>query len=309
MKTLHTAWIAVIVIFGLHGRARANILDIFFLAGQSNASGRVTTGYAPDPRDTLVQYYYRTDGPPPNDVTSGGTFTTLQPLGSGYYGPEISAGRSLVDLGLDPVIIKISDGSTTLALDWNSTVPGVWWDHWRTDVQDALGDLVAAGNSVRLQGFFWLQGESDDTASEANAYQSNFLNFTNDVTLHLSGLGYDTSKFGFITALIQDRGGFNSIVRSAQQTVMDSMANGSWFDTNDLSVFDGVHFDPASVATIGERFVTTYSLLLLPEPSTVTLFVWSAMMVGMGRRRDRSRSRHDRAANALRPGRARPRVS
>ena len=65
---------------------------------------------------------------------------------------------------------------------------------------------------------------------------------------------------------------------------MDSLSNGDWFETNDLSLFDGVHFDAPSVATIGERFVTTY--LAIPEPSALALIAAGAtILIQMSRTR------------------------
>lgn len=133
--------------------AHAATVDVFFLAGQSNASGRVSSGYVSDPRDAQVQYYYRTDGPPANNVTSGGEFTTLGPLGSGFYGPEITMGRQLVDFGYNPAIIKVSDGGTSLAVDWNSQTSGPWWTNWQNDAAAALSELVADGDTPVLRGF------------------------------------------------------------------------------------------------------------------------------------------------------------
>ena len=52
--------------------AAGQTTDVFFVAGQSNASGRVTilqgqngdfAPLAPSANDALVQYYYNTDGP------------------------------------------------------------------------------------------------------------------------------------------------------------------------------------------------------------------------------------------------------
>jgi len=51
----------------------AAVIDVFFMAGQSNMSGRASSGYVVDPRDSQVSYYYRSDGPPANNETSGGS--------------------------------------------------------------------------------------------------------------------------------------------------------------------------------------------------------------------------------------------
>jgi len=113
-------------------------------------------------------------------------------------------GRNLVDLGLNPAIIKVNEGSTSLAVDWNSQISGPWWNLWKSDALDALEQLTSGGDTVNLRGFFWLQGEADSTVRIAVGYA-----LVNDVTSELAGAGYDT---------------------------------------DDLNVFDGVHYDAALLA-------------------------------------------------------------
>ena len=276
------------------------VVDVFFLAGQSNASGRVFTGYTSDPRDALVDYYYRTDGPPATDVTSGGEFVPLAPLASGYYGPEIQIGRSLVDLNYNPAIIKVSDGASPLATDWNSQTPGPLWSHWVSDVTDALGDIITRGDQVRLQGFFWMQGENDALVqSYADAYETNFNNLLDDITTTLSNVGFDSSNLRFVTGLILDRTNATSnpwpysvTVRDAQKNVMDSRLRSDWFETNDIPNTDG-HYglpdDPSGVYTLGQRFVDNFhsGATAIPEPSACVLV---SVVVGIFILRSRRRA-------------------
>lgn len=261
----------------------ADLIDVFFMSGQSNMSGRVNTGYVNDPRDAAVRYYFRTDGPFSNQALSSG-FTTLQPLSNGYYGPEISAGRALVDRGYQPAIIKVSRGATTLLSDWNpggSGVPsGTWWNHWATDSISALAALESQGHQVNLRGFFWLQGETDsDTVTASNAYEANFDAFTARVYDHLQTQGYDPSGMSFVTALIRDNGQpTTATIRAAQTTIMDALPNGAWFDTSDLTTFDSLHFNAAGVSEIGLRFAG--QMASVPEPSLVGCWAGGAILLG-----------------------------
>ncbi len=252
---------------------RAENIDVFLFAGQSNASGRVSTGYVADPRDAQVRYYYRTDGPADQDVNSG-AFATLKPLTTGYYGPEITMGRALIDQGYNPAIIKVSDGGTSLASHWNSRTNGTWWNNWKSTVATSLAQLINAGHTVNIRGFFWLQGETDaGNQASANNYQSNFQNLTSDVKAFLNSLGHDASDMAYVTALIHNPSGsaqYVPAVRDAQQAVMESLPLGGWFDTNDLTTPDNLHFNAAGVAAIGTRFAQTYSSVV-PEPSCLML--------------------------------------
>ena len=270
--------------------AKAEIVDVFFLAGQSNASGRVSTGYSVDPRDAEIRYYYRTDGPSTSEANSGGAFSGLGPLASGYYGPEISMGRSLLDLGYNVAIVKVSDGGTNLSSNWNSTSNGNWWSIWKTNTSNALAALAASGHTVRLQGFFWMQGETDaESSTRAAAYPANFTHLVNNVSVHLSGLGYDASGMGFVTGLVRSaHGDYAEQIRDAQKSVMDAAPRGAWFDTNDLGTSDNLHYNAAGVATLGARFASTFASI--PEPSTYALIMGaSAVLVLLARKLRRNR--------------------
>ena len=226
-------------------------IDVFFIAGQSNAAGRITEN--PDDseeenfatlslnsNDELIQYFYNTDGPASiDDQTSSQAFTTLQSLpNTGYYGPEISAGRELVGLGYNVAIIKITEGGTSLSNDWNSrdfdADRGELWRRWVSEVNVALDQLNAQGE-VRLRGFLWLQGEADsgqNSGGQARNYERRFRSLVEDFygvlgdgasegqnstgsgtefdgafipTGATNGLGFDTSELKFVTALIHPR--------------------------------------------------------------------------------------------------------
>jgi len=273
----------------------AETIDVFFLAGQSNASGRVYSGYTEDARDSQVLYYYQSDGPSAANVTSGGEFTTLQPLpaateygyDSGFYGPEITLGRALVDQGYNTAIIKVSDGGTNLRDDWNPNGSGTentMWLDWQSQVANALSTLNSEGYTINLRAFFWYQGESDaDNAYYSSVYETYFTSFTTEVYAYLGDLGYDSSNMQFVTALIHEDGAYaatdGSEVRAAQQSVMDTLDLGAWFDTSDLTLqSDNMHLDASSIQTVGERFASTYAAAV-PEPASFALGLGFAAML------------------------------
>ena len=284
----------------------AATVDVFFLAGQSNASGRATTGYTYDSRDDQVAYHYYTDG--------GGTFdsdgfTTISPMTSGYYGSEVAIGRELISSGYNPAIIKVSKGGQSLAINghWNtvSTSSTSTWQIWKSEVSSALSTILANGDTPILRAFFWNQGETDaDNETYANAYEANFNQLVVDVFAELTDYGSD--KMQFITALTHSTYGINTpldyadTVRDAQQNIMNAQSNYHYFDTNDISdtgqynestnpdgmMGDHLHFNGAGLDEIGSRFVNTY-LASVPEPSaTSILFIASLCTIGTTRRRN-----------------------
>ena len=191
---------------------------------------------------------------------------------TGYYGPEISAGRELVELGYNPVIIKITEGGTNLANDWNSRDGGELWQRWANEVGNALNQLSNQDVEIRLRGFLWLQGESDSgmgNSGRARNYEERFRNLVEDfygvlgtgapeanvAAGTVNGLGYDTSELQFVTALIHPRvspAGLENFengvepfnitnrvtVRNAQIAVSDEDPNRSFFETVDLDPND-----------------------------------------------------------------------
>jgi len=283
----------------------AATVDVFFLAGQSNASGRATSGYTYDSRDDQVAYHYQTDGG--GSFNSDG-FTTLSPMTSGYYGSEIAMGRQLVSAGYNPAIIKVSKGGQSLAVGshWNpsSTSSSSMWGIWKSEVSTALSQIVANGDTPVLRAFFWNQGETDaDNETYANAYETNFTQLVADVYSELSS--YGSADMQFVTALTHSTFGINTpldyadTVRDAQQDTMNAQSNYHYFDTNDISdtgqynestnpdgmMGDFLHFNGAGLDAIGIRFANTY-LASVPEPSaTGSLIFASLFIIGIARRR------------------------
>jgi hypothetical protein len=235
-------------------------VDLFFLCGQSNISGRVDEGFVPRVEDGKVRYSYVSDGPYGVLSDSGEGFVDLATLPTGYYGPEIAFARSLVHHGMRPVIVKVSVGATSLAGEWNSRQGGAWYEEWKTRATSVIEQLQAEGSVVRCRAFCWMQGETDalDDAN-AEAYEAHFGDFVTDVRGHLQQSSIDASSMWFITALVREVSDGSAKVRAGQRAVMDREVMGCWFDTQDLAVQDGVHFTVDSVNELGRRFAMTYA--------------------------------------------------
>ena len=150
--------------------------DVYFLAGQSNASGRGDASQiaADSPfaePQTDVQFYWRKTLVVTNGNLTQNEFISLQ-VGSGHgrnnpgsfpveFGPELGMGRTLADQFPDRniVIIKYSHGGSNLHTDWADG--GTRYNTFISTVNDALGDITAAGATFQLKGIVWMQGEAD----------------------------------------------------------------------------------------------------------------------------------------------------
>ena len=124
-------------------------VDVFFFSGQSNASGRASSGYVYDSRDSQVAYHYYTDTAGAIGVQQSSGFTTLGPVGSIYYGSEISMGRDLVTAGYNPAIVKVSLGGQALGGSWAANT-GALWSTWTMQASNALSEIVANGDTPCL---------------------------------------------------------------------------------------------------------------------------------------------------------------
>lgn len=149
---------------------RAEPVDLFVLAGQSNMQG-----YRGDARlypvdlkklDEQIGFYWVA----PGLSSSRGGWVQLQPQGGlfprGHFGPEITFARELAHAGLRPVIFKYSSASTSLAEDWLAPGRQGMYDKMVGELQKAIVLQEKAGNKVTVRALVWIQGESDARTDE-----------------------------------------------------------------------------------------------------------------------------------------------
>ncbi|HYE16935.1 MAG TPA: sialate O-acetylesterase [Tepidisphaeraceae bacterium] len=257
--------------------ARATVYDVYLLGGQSNMDGRAATASLPTSPVNLQQ--------PQNDVAfyylQSGPLTTLRPATSSgtTFGPEITFGRAMANANPSRQIalIKYSRGGTSLAVDWK---PGSGSDHnaFKATVTNGLAALAAGGNTYRINGMLWLQGESDAGANATN-YGTNLTSFIADMRASyganmpfvIGGTGYGGTNY--------------PVVNGAQEQVAATVPNVAYFSNYDLLGPDHnmLHFDAAGEQVIGQRFAT--AIQAVPEPGLLGLA--GLLVVGLGRRRGR----------------------
>jgi len=260
--------------------------------------------------DVPYWYDYRA-----GQVTSGNAFGTLRPLG-GLFGPELSLGRTLADaLSEDIVIVKVANSGKRLAQgsgeDWNSASTGEAYDDLIANVLAAQANLMAAGETPRIAGLFWMQGESDGSSGSrtgaavppqpetADAYEANLTNFIASVRTDLSvpempffvgklNLG-DDPAFPLPESDFNNRfgeGDFTPVIQAAQEAVADADPNSYLIETDQFGhIGDFVHFDQPGQIGLGEAFAASY-LATIPEPSCLILFATGMVAFsGFGRSR------------------------
>lgn len=113
------------------------------------------------------------------------------------------------------------------------------------------------GLRIKVRGLIWHQGESDKLPPADSDYASNWAavvakvrSFTNTPNLPI-----------FYGTIPSTSSAYSLNVRNAQLDFASNDANAYCRDNNDLTMFDGLHFDAASCNTFGDWVYTTFSSL------------------------------------------------
>ena len=282
---------ALLICCSAHAQIQSGLeYDVYFLAGQSNASGRgdasqIPAGSPLAAPQTDVQFYWRKTLVTTNGNLTQNTFIPLQ-VDSGHgrnnpgsfpveFGPELGMGRALADLFPDRniLIIKYGHGGSNLHSDWADG--GVRYNTFISTVNDALADITDAGATFQLKGTAWVQGEADaGNATNAGNYQTNLT----DLIARIRNDVFAGAEAPFVLSRLSDNqyssvGGNVGTVRTAQVQTADALENVEWVDADDaaFSTYTGtVHFNANGITNLGDALgqslggVTTEP----PEPQT-----------------------------------------
>ena len=236
-------------------------IDLFIWAGQSNAQGWKgdATYYPADPDslDSQIRLNYTFIG---NSSSNG--WVTLQAqdglFESGHFGPEVSFGRKLKEAGYNPAIFKYSRGASSLYSDWLAPGEGGYYDNMISALNAAISELEKQGHTVNVQGFVWIQGESDaETADLASAYEKRLLNIISDLRNKVVGnielpiiLGVD-EQHPYVVNQPDVLNAHKSIAKNDKLIEFTSM--------NGLPKADETHLTPRGLITHGELIFDAYS--------------------------------------------------
>jgi len=239
------------------GAASGEALDVYILAGQSNAAGsaNVTLSSFPSEQQTTfpeILYTHDTNG----DVEAWGP---LQPrlISNGsrrWVGAELTFGETLLDAGNENVaIVKFARDGTSLQESWREDGPlrAEFYDF----VDNALMDLEQLGHTHHLAGFIWIQG-SGDAGSEDRAtnYNANLAAF----------IGELESRYNATTTVL-NRYHINAnrphtpLLRAGQQALGNADQDVFLVNTDDLALnSDNIHFTDLSDLEVGRRLGDKY---------------------------------------------------
>lgn len=254
--------------------------DVYILTGQSNALGTTAAGDSqPAPgtheADRQTAFWWSNVSstnrayPPALHGDSGGRISTLQPQqGDGganptFWGPEFGFARRLFDRGArQTLIIKACRGGGSNSL-WDKAAfettadSGHMWGHLRDTVTAALAAVTATpGDSFRIRGFLYLQGESN-TAADAAAADRRLGELVASLTAHVEAAHPGTTA-GMTVVVGEIAASRSTAARVATTQAHRRLAEASeavtFVPTADLPLKrDGIHFGGEAKLEIGRR--------------------------------------------------------
>jgi len=282
--------------------AAAEDVHLYFIGGQSNATGRALASEIPpgsplaNPQ-TDVAFYYRNTFGPANNTLPEEQIIDLAP-GSGHggsgtgveFGPELAIGRTLADAlpGQNIMLVKGTRGGSNLYTQWSST--GDDYADFIVTANDAIAAVVAAGDNPILMGMFWVQGEADaNDATNAANYGANLTDLIGRVRTDLFG-GADAP---FVLSQLSNNQystlpvGFSQ-VRSGQTAVASTVANTALVLTDDDTLYttrldEAIHFDANGQINLGAA-LGQEMVAFVPEPSSLMLLSLTGLLVARRRR-------------------------
>ncbi len=262
--------------------------DVYIVAGQSNADGRgftadLTGDLAPyaSPQDNVKLFYVNPINKNPVNPTHNTGWVTMAPgynvppgfsgtFPSNRFGFDVSLAKALAahDTDRHVAIIKVSQGGTSLRVDWSPTGgENYMWQTFVNKVPEALAALTADGSAINLRGLFWHQGESD--GSNPN-YESDLAAFIATVRTFLG-----EEELPFVIGELE-RDHVTPPVRSrtyqlaAMAAVADADPHTIVVSSEGLLTTDGTHFTSEGFIFFGHRMAAAFHDLLAGLAFTVT---------------------------------------
>ena len=255
--------------------AGAEEVDVYLFAGQSNMDGRGKaenlTAEQRRPSESVRIFYrnppHASDGWQP--LAPGFSIPPKHKGGvpSGTFGPEIGFAAALVEAepGKRFGFIKSSEGGTSLREDWRPGTKGkpksqgACYRDFVETVRLATAALEKEGDSVRIRGLLWHQGESDSKVS-AEKHEERLVALAARLREDLG-----VKDLPIVVGEVFDNGKRHK-VRAALRAFSESDAAAELVTVEGLTTWDpGTHFDARSQLELGKRYAA--AILKLQKPT------------------------------------------
>lgn len=239
-------------------------VDLFIWAGQSNAQGWTgdAAAYPKDVEDLdqSIMLNWTFFG----KESSDGQWVPMQAqkgrYPAGHFGPEVSFSRELKRAGYHPAIFKYCLGATGLARDWKAPGEGGMYDHMVNDLNTAINKLIDQGYKVNIQGFIWIQGESDAGGEKtAITYQANLAQMLE----HLRSDVLRTQDLKIILGVDEQHSFVQKrpVVVEAQKKLANQDTNILYSTMHGLPKADATHLTPNGLVEHGKRIFSAFQIL------------------------------------------------
>lgn len=166
------------------------------------------------------------------------------------FGPELGFGHAMAEAlpGQRILLIKVAEGGTNLASDWNPKDTGKLYAQFLKVVQATQEKIRTDGGTCEICGLLWMQGESD-AASSTEQYQTRLAELIAKLRADLK-----IKELPFLIGQVYDNGQRNTVI-AAQKAVAKVIPATAFVEADGLQTFDkGTHYDAASQIELGKRF-------------------------------------------------------
>ena len=280
MPTAYKFFVALLVVLSVtrgpmpHATAADKVvLNVFFLAGQSNMAGADSEvaeppGFQQTAADRATRFTMAPlpDGEQSRRYVPWGEIRGHQAKNKLVHGPEVGFARALHTAGWrQSAIIKVHANFRSDVQSWPWGEDGPLFEAWTKFVDARLAELTAPGHSTRVCGFLWHQGIDDAIHGKlATHYERNLSSLIGALRKHYADKQTPFVLARSVNSRIAQRNadpGNNSsmaIVRQSQVNVGASIPCAAWIDVDDLPNVNTHHFSADSQLVIGRRFAEAF---------------------------------------------------
>ncbi len=244
--------VVLFLLLGIDVYAKARV---FLLAGQSNMSGA-----------GLYDELKRSEKIAPEGVKIWNEKNEWQDLGPGVsankgrFGPEIAFGRAMRKAFPEDEIylIKTASGGTSMYKHWHfDNGRGPLLKRFLSTARAALEELDDRRVKYTIEGFLWMQGESDAAQGKGAEYEASLKTFIKGVRREFKERDLPFI-LGRILPSFDNPKGNGPLVRAAQESVAEEVKNVVFFDTDDYELLNKGHYNHNGQIELGKAFAKHY---------------------------------------------------
>lgn len=265
--------VAILFCAAVVSPARAEVVNLFVLAGQSNMEGKGNAADLPAamqaPREDVRFACRIIRGERQVAGKWGEGWTALQ-VGTGAaphavgFGPEIGFGNAMADAakpGERVAIVKFArSGANLFEMFHPEAKEGLkLYPKMIAFVREQIQSLRKGGDDVRVAGFIWYQGEADAAASDAQAKA-----YGDNLKLLIASVRRDLDRPDLPVVAVRvnphaERHVHADVVRAAIEHVTEADGHAAWVNIDDLNLPDHLHLDAAGQVEAGKRLAAAWA--------------------------------------------------